>query len=216
MPKIYFCSDTHFNHSNILKYEEVRRYFIWKKYYKKKLNISWEAFDKWVLDCFEKGDSEQLQLFLNIHDNLIIAQWNNTVSKDDTVWFLGDFCFGKQSNVAKYKERLNGNIRLITGNHDFYSEKVYLAAGFKSVSKYPVILKQHFILSHAPLEVIINDELTKFHNIFGHVHSSKDYLTEATNYTCVCLERWDLKPIKLAIFDSYQEPAFEEYTSLKN
>ena len=45
----------------------------------------------------------------------IIANWNNVVKEGDTVYHLGDFSF---RGFHRYKNRLNGNIILLQGNHD--------------------------------------------------------------------------------------------------
>jgi calcineurin-like phosphoesterase family protein len=49
-------------------------------------------------------------------DESLITNWNNRVSKHDTIYHLGDFSFSR--DPAKYFNRLNGNKILIRGNHD--------------------------------------------------------------------------------------------------
>ena len=49
---------------------------------------------------------------------LIIKNWNNLISPEDTVLHLGDFAFGKKSNFEILTEMLNGKLILIRGNHD--------------------------------------------------------------------------------------------------
>ena len=52
-------------------------------------------------------------------DETLIENWNNKVSKDSTVYHLGDFCFGRTyEDTIRYSSRLNGTIHLIKGNHD--------------------------------------------------------------------------------------------------
>lgn len=76
---IWFTSDTHFNHANIIKY------------------------------CNRPFSSIQEM------NETIINNWNSVVTKDDTVYHLGDFAFGK---VNEFANKLNGKIVLIKGNHD--------------------------------------------------------------------------------------------------
>jgi len=45
----------------------------------------------------------------------LIKNWNEVVKTDDTVFHLGDFSF---RGFHTYKNRLNGNIILVQGNHD--------------------------------------------------------------------------------------------------
>lgn len=49
-------------------------------------------------------------------DKVLIENWNNTVPKDGIVFHLGDFAWGNNWNI---RNELNGEIILITGNHDF-------------------------------------------------------------------------------------------------
>jgi calcineurin-like phosphoesterase family protein len=48
----------------------------------------------------------------------LIENHNSVVGKNDTVFHLGDFCFGDVNLGEEFREQLNGNIVLIKGNHD--------------------------------------------------------------------------------------------------
>lgn len=48
----------------------------------------------------------------------LIANYNSVVKPEDDVYHLGDFGFADQSLLANVVKRLNGNKRLILGNHD--------------------------------------------------------------------------------------------------
>lgn len=48
-------------------------------------------------------------------DDDIIDIWNRHVLPGDTVWHLGDFAWG---DADLYRQRLNGHINLIVGNHE--------------------------------------------------------------------------------------------------
>ena len=48
----------------------------------------------------------------------MIQLWNNTVSKNDIVYHLGDFAFSSPAKWKPIVKRLNGSINLIRGNHD--------------------------------------------------------------------------------------------------
>lgn len=51
----------------------------------------------------------------------LIERWNARVAEGDTVFFLGDFAMGpgaKPEYVIEVLNRLNGDIRIIRGNHD--------------------------------------------------------------------------------------------------
>jgi len=49
----------------------------------------------------------------------LIANWNAVVPKDGLVFHLGDFAWGGFNKWKSFRERLNGHIVLIKGNHDF-------------------------------------------------------------------------------------------------
>lgn len=51
-------------------------------------------------------------------DEALIANWNSVVGRKDVVWHLGDFAYGGREKVTQYKQRLNGKIHCLRGNHD--------------------------------------------------------------------------------------------------
>lgn len=52
------------------------------------------------------------------HDQKLIENWNSVVGPEDTVFHLGDFCFGGAQKWKEIRDQLNGHIILILGNHD--------------------------------------------------------------------------------------------------
>lgn len=174
MDNVFITSDTHFSHENIIKY--CNRPF----------------------STVEEMNEE------------MIRRWNETVRKDDIVWHLGDFCFGKKENIAKILPRLNGRINLILGNHDHHKKDYYRfpytkidehgqvvtdysRRGFCDVYDRPILINNFYFLSHAPVQWIRDD--LPFANIYGHVHNMEMYNTFTKNTCCVCVERWDYKPV---------------------
>jgi calcineurin-like phosphoesterase family protein len=120
------------------------------------------------------------------HNEEIIKRWNNAVTKKDSVWVLGDFCFGK-SNL-ELAARLNGTKRLVLGNHDMYPAADYLKY-FTRVCG--VVEFDGKILSHIPVHP---SQLEKryTHNIHGHLHSKK---LEDNRYINVSAEQCNLTPV---------------------
>ncbi len=52
-------------------------------------------------------------------DEMLIRNWNYTVSPSDSICHLGDFCYGPHAkSPSEYIGRLNGKITFISGNHD--------------------------------------------------------------------------------------------------
>lgn len=125
-------------------------------------------------------------------DESLIANWNNTVSKQDTIYVLGDFSFHGTDETQNIIKRLTGNKILVMGNHDSRSVNWWINAGFKEVYKHPVIVDEFFILSHEPMYVNTN---MPYANIFGHVHNRPEYHKHTAQTFCVCVERINYMPI---------------------
>lgn len=124
-------------------------------------------------------------------DKELIKRWNSVVGKDDIVYHLGDFAMGSKDYITDIVRRLNGRIRLITGNHDNYPVKFYYECGFDRVYDRPIIVDDYFILSHHPRTYGAD-----FYGYFyGHVHDDEIYKDVTSNSMCVCVERIDYKPI---------------------
>ena len=131
----------------------------------------------------------------------LIENWNNVVGKNDIVWHLGDFCFGKKENISEILPKLNGKINLVMGNHDHQKIGFYYDVGFHRVYDRQIIINGFYILSHAPVEFI--NENCPFYNIYGHVHDNPCYNTWSKSGICVCVERHDYKPISWEEIQKY-------------
>jgi calcineurin-like phosphoesterase family protein len=91
----------------------------------------------------------------------LIKNWNARVKKADTVYHLGDFCFGGHKKAFEIIEQLNGRIYFIPGGHDkwMHSSKWETAKFFimpplysleykdRGVDGYPLVVS----LCHYPL-----------------------------------------------------------------
>lgn len=129
----------------------------------------------------------------------ILINWNNTVKKDDKVFLLGDVGFHCKEKIKEFVMQLNGRKLLILGNHDrSHSVKWWTDCGFQEVSKYPIILKKFYILSHEP--IYLNENMP-YMNIHGHLHSQKfdskqfvNVSVECINYTPIDFETIKIVP----------------------
>ena len=124
----------------------------------------------------------------------LIKNWNATVGKNDRVFFLGDFALGSKEDTIKFGQRLNGRKVFIYGNHDHQKPQTYYDAGFEHVSKWPIVIQNTYLLSHAPFET---SETGTLINIHGHVHNKMVIPTITKTSACVCVERWNYKPVEL-------------------
>lgn len=85
---------------------------------------------------------------------LLVEAWNSVVKSGDRVYHTGDFCFGGKEKVKSIKLRLNGQIHLILGNHDYLIRNTpEISEMFASVRTYRFnkINDQNFALSHFPM-----------------------------------------------------------------
>jgi len=115
----------------------------------------------------------------------IIKRWNNKIGKGDIVLHLGDFGMGSKNEIIGLKNRLNGTIILLRGNHD---HKATREAGFLVVKGSLEI--DNLILSHYPLS---KEETPKgFINVHGHIHGK-----ESSNGINVSMEKTNYEPLEL-------------------
>ncbi|MCI0728857.1 MAG: DUF5662 family protein [Chloroflexi bacterium] len=68
-------------------------------------------------------------------DAALIANWNEVVGEQDTVFHLGDFTLGGPDVAQRYFSQLNGRIRVLSGSHDqrwLEANSLILSAPFRS------------------------------------------------------------------------------------
>ena len=83
MSNVWFSSDLHLGHKNIIEYSAR----------------PWSSVEE-------------------MNDGLI-ERWNSRIKPGDTVYLLGDFTLTKRTElIDEWLSRLNGEIRLVRGNHD--------------------------------------------------------------------------------------------------
>lgn len=126
-------------------------------------------------------------------NNSLIKNWNGVVKKGDVVYVLGDFALGTKDMIISAGRSLNGDKRLILGNHDRASMQTYYDAGFTRVYDHPIIIDDFFILSHRPIEFLPQDGV--FANIYGHVHNDQRFQTCTPRSYCVSVERTSYLPV---------------------
>ena len=122
------------------------------------------------------------------HDKNIILRWNSKIRKKDIVYVLGDFLIHNDKyDMYQLVHSLNGNIRVITGNHDY--TQYYYDLNIPMVNG--LLKKYGYWLSHAPIHP---SELRGHKNIHGHIH---DKHIDDENYINVCCEHINYTPISL-------------------
>ena len=102
----------------------------------------------------------------------LIENWNETVPKEGTVFFLGDFCMKGSTFWKSILDRLNGKIYFIIGNHDIERIKEGFAGRFEAMAEQMTIVVdgQEIILNHNPM-LCYGGSYRNTWQLFGHVHS---------------------------------------------
>lgn len=151
--KVFFTSDLHLGHNNIIDY--CRRYYSFK-------------------DGSRITNTEQM-------DNLIIETWNETIPKDATVFLLGDVVWSDSIGKWKsYVKQLNGHIYHIVGNHDKFfiqnnlTEDIIIpfkeAIDILEIKIYDEPHEKKIILCHYPILHFNGSHKANIH-LYGHLHS---------------------------------------------
>jgi len=139
MSKVFFTSDTHFNHENIIRY----------------CNRPFKSIEE--------------------HDETLVKNWNSIVPSDGIVFHLGDVGFGDNKTIKSLLDRLNGEIVLVIGNHDWRYIVKQHKTRFKTMVQ-QLNLKvggQHIIMNHYPLLCFAGSwRKQPTWQLFGHVHTS--------------------------------------------
>ena len=161
--KYWWTADTHFGHSNILKYAG-RTEFMTKE-------------DKELYELYKDKPQEEQRKFIISQESLdkmnkeLVRRWNERVKPEDTVFFVGDFCFrnspggkkgeGVQTRAKEYESKLNGKIIFCKGNHDGNN-------GVKTIIERLVIRHggKRINIVHNPAHVDPNYKI----NFVGHIH----------------------------------------------
>jgi len=144
MSNIWFISDTHFNHKNILKFTDED--------------------GKLIRPGFSSIEDM---------NETIINNWNEYIKPEDKVYHLGDVFMGSKSWIEDNWNRLRGKKRLIVGNHDNISyiasknmfQKILLWGDFSDFG---------FLATHVPTHASSLVRRNKMvQNIHGHIHEKE-------------------------------------------
>lgn len=165
MRDIWFISDTHLNHANILTFRGLDGELI-------------------------RPDFDDVE-----HMNeAIIENWNACIKPGDKVYHLGDVLFGPPDEGDELLGKLNGQKRLILGNHDDWKKygKI-LSKHFKKIMMGRQFKEFNFLATHIPAH---SSNLYKVAvNVHGHIHEKDpppgpyyNISVERTNYAPLHIE----------------------------
>lgn len=162
MPNVFLVSDTHFGHNGVTK--------------------------------FLKEDGTKVRPWDSVEemDEVLIDNWNKTVSNKDLVYHLGDVVMNRR--CLETVRRLNGEKVLIRGNHDVFRLEE-LTKFFKDIMGSHVL--HGMLLTHIPIHP---DSLYRYSaNIHGHLHEKRVMLNGEIDkrYYSVSVEQINYTPISL-------------------
>lgn len=139
--------------------------------------------------------------FKDIHEmnDALVNRWNSVVGPEDTVYNLGDVCFGSVKMAEECLFRLNGKIILIAGNHDKRLKKTEaLSCRFEKIVDYYELRvpeeSERIVLSHFPFAVWNSSHHGALH-FHGHSHSVPTNARTGTSLRCdVGVDNFDFTP----------------------
>lgn len=141
-------------------------------------------------------------------DTVMINNWNSVVGQNDEVYHLGDFTFGNLNSATRYRDRLNGKIHLIWGNHD--RDEVKFSNLWESSQPFleTMIDGTKIVLCHYSLRTWNKRHRGAYH-FFGHSHAKLPMLANTAGDhhesdedlsidVGVDLKAWNFTPVTLS------------------
>jgi calcineurin-like phosphoesterase family protein len=133
-------------------------------------------------------------------NSTLIENWNREVSSGDDIYHLGDLTFGDSNRVRSLLDVLNGNVHLVTGNHDRPTSSV--RSEFASFQNYkeltiPQENSKHpktIVLFHYPIEMWNKRHYSAIH-LHGHEHTG--HKLTGKNRIDVGVDSWNYRPVSL-------------------
>ena len=168
--KVWFTSDTHFNHANVIHYSDRP----WTT--KEEMNAG------------------------------LIERWNDSIKPGDAVYHLGDFTLTTRIElVDEWLGQLNGEIRLIKGNHDNWVKKLPKLKNRDKIKWVRDYVERHFtiggekhkiVMCHFPLLFWHGSHYGSIH-LHGHCHGGADELNKGLRRMDVGVDSNDWRPVLL-------------------
>jgi calcineurin-like phosphoesterase family protein len=168
----FFTADTHFGHANIIRYCKRPQLQLTD------VVIDTEGNEQWVSRELARQRAAEM-------DGMLIDNWNKTLTSEDDICHLGDYCFGSVDYAIRYLCRLKFRaLYFIWGNHDSAMKEVQRAIKVGQIA--PNLAKrivflgdlreitvngQRITLCHYKMQVWNKSHHRAWH-LFGHSHGT--------------------------------------------
>lgn len=172
--KVFFTSDSHFGHGNIIKYSH--RPFLCPR---DKAEL--ERIGAWH-DGIWKGEKashwRMSQESIEMMDDALLKEVNDLVGANDTLYHLGDFAMPGKSDYKRkcrqYRDRIKcNNMILIWGNHDDYCIRDLFSATYDLEMISVDGFANRIVLCHYAMAVWDGSHRQNLH-LYGHSHSEAE------------------------------------------
>jgi len=186
-PKLWFTSDTHFGHGNIIihcdrPFMDVGDRALCRKY----------VTAKQTLPPVLK---ERIEAAVHYIDDTMIKNWNSVVAPEDDVWHIGDFSLSRKTVAGDYLPKLNGRLHLVRGNHDGESTWAHHQWAFSEHYAERGTQGTNLVMSHYAMRHW-NGSFGDKGSIQLHGHSHGQ-MSPLKNQCDVGVDVWDFRPVSL-------------------
>ena len=201
MANAWFTADLHLGHGNIIRY--CLRPF-----------LSSAERERALED--PRGQWRVSAQTLRRHDDALLEGINAAVQTRDTLWVLGDFCWGGIETARQYLGRIRcQNVNLVWGNHDHRSVRPL----FGQVIDQGMVSAggQNIWLNHYPMRSWNKSFHGSWH-LYGHVHGRLSKEDEAKPWMLtkdVGVDACNYQPVNFELPWAYMAPRMEAFRERK-
>lgn len=186
---IFYISDTHFGHANILTFTRAAP------------SVSGVIQESSVRVRPEFSSADEM-------DEHLIERWNAVVRPEDHVWHLGDVSMARGNDIGridKVMQRLQGHKRLVLGNHDHLNPRWYVR-WFEKIRGSQ--MHDGLLFTHIPVAPWSFGKAKA--NVHGHVHANQPRVwrpaSTGRTYVNLSVEVNAYTPVSLETIQSWLTP----------
>jgi calcineurin-like phosphoesterase family protein len=174
--KVFFTSDLHLGHGNIIKY--CKRNAFLQKEDKQALEENGGSWDDGEWKGSRSSKWKITKAAIREMDEQIIHNINKTVGKNDILWHLGDFAMGRgdyMETVVGYLRRINCQaIFKVWGNHDEVEDLERAGLFQEEWDQVKIEVDgQEIVLNHYAMAIWDRSHRGAWH-LYGHSHSGAE------------------------------------------